>query len=299
MVRFKVIKGSHLLLAFAVIVLLAVIAFILIQSGTHTLPSAGSTAQDKEMVQLDTTNEEAKAAVAFASNASVPTLQIEIIADAPSAAPQERARTVLIYHTHTHEAYAQDSDDPYEAIETWRTIDEEHSVVRVGSALADALTKLGYKVTHDTTDHEQDALSSAYERSLVTLQGYDERFDLRIDLHRDAYVEGLEEHFSDSEGERYAQVMLLVGRGDGYSGADRPPYEENLAFAQRLTNAINEQKHGLCRNVTVKKGRYNQHVDTRCILVEVGHNLNTLREALASVPALANGIDTVMRELPQ
>ena len=296
MVRFKVIKGSHLLLAFAVIVLIAVIAFILIQSGTKTLPSAGSIAPDAEIVQLDTTNEEAKAAVAFASNASVPTLKIEIIADAPSTTPLQDAPTVLIYHTHTHEAYSQDSEDPYEAIETWRTVDEEHSVVRVGTALADALTALGYKVTHDTTDHEQDALSSAYERSLVTLQNYPERFDLRIDLHRDAYVEGLVEHFTGPDGGKYAQLMLLVGRGDDYSDADRPPYEKNLAFAQRLTNAVNERVPGLCRNVTVKKGRYNQHVDARCILVEVGHNLNTLREALASVPALAQSIDAVLRE---
>ena len=296
MVRFKVIKGSHLLLAFAVIVLLAVIAFILIQSGAQTLPSAGTAAQDREIVQLDTTNEEAKAAVAFASNASVPALQIEIIPDAPSAAPIESGGTILIYHTHTHEAYAQDSDDPYEAIETWRTMDEEHSVVRVGTALADALTALGYRVTHDTTDHEQDALSSAYERSLVTLEGYNESFDLRIDLHRDAYVDGLEERYTGPDGTKYAQLMLLVGRGDGYSGADRPPYEENLAFAQRLTNALNEQLPGLCRNVTVKKGRYNQHTDERCILVEVGHNLNTLREALNSVPALAQAIDILMRE---
>ena len=153
MVRFKVIKGSHLLLAFAVIVLLAVIAFILIQSGAQILSSAKSTAADKEIVQLDTTNEEAKAAIAFASNVSAPVLQIEIIPDAPASAPRSDAPSVLIYHTHTHEAYAQDSEDPYEAIETWRTVDEEHSVVRVGTALADALTSLGYKVNHDTTDH--------------------------------------------------------------------------------------------------------------------------------------------------
>ena len=296
MVHFKVIKGSHLLLAFAVIVLLAAIAFILIQGGAQTLKGSSAPAPDREIVQQDTTNEEAKAALAFASNASVPTLQIEVIADAPSAPPTEDTRTILIYHTHTHEAYAQDSDDPYEAIETWRTVDEEHSVVRVGSALADALTSMGYKVIHDTTDHEQDALSSAYERSLITMENYGESFDLRIDLHRDAYVDGLETDFAGPDGTRYAQLMLLVGRGDGYSGADRPPYEENLAFAQRLSGILNEQLSGICRNVTVKKGRYNQHTDARCILVEVGHNLNTLQEALNSVPTLARGIDTILRE---
>ncbi len=295
MVRFKVVKGSHLLLGFAVIVLLAVIAFILLQGGIPGLPSAREAAPDAEIVQLNPSDGEARAAVAFASNASGQQLQIEVIADEPAAEPMPDAKTVLIYHTHTHEAYAQDSEDPYEAIETWRTADEQHSVVRVGAALAEALTKLGYRVTHDTTDHEQAALSTAYERSLETLSRYAPGYDLRIDLHRDAYVEGLTEHFTGPDGERYAQLMLLVGRGDGYEGSERPPYEENLAFAQRLTGALNARMDGICRNVTVKKGRYNQQTDARCILVEVGHNLNTLREALASVPVLAQGIDDVLR----
>lgn len=304
MIRFKVIKGSHLLLTFAVIVLLAVIGFILLQGGFDVAPGARPSAADADIVQNDATGAEARAAVALASSTSamsdVPsTLQIEVVADAPSAAPAAEAPTVLIYHTHTHEAYAQDSADPYEAVETWRTVDEQHSVVRVGTALAEALTELGYNVTHDTTDHELEALSTAYERSLATLERYDGHFDLRIDLHRDAYVDGLQECYEGPDGLRCAQLMLLVGRGDGYSGAERPPYEENLAFAQRLTWALNERMPGICRNVTVKKGRYNQHVDERCILVEVGHNLNTLREALAAVPTLAQGIDDALRETAQ
>lgn len=299
MVRFKVVKGSHLLLAFAAIALLAVIALILIQSSAETVSSAAQdvseTVSEAEIVQLDTPDGEAKAAIAFASNLSVPPLRIEVVSDVPTPSVDD-STTVLIYHTHTHEAYDQVSDDPYDAIETWRTVDESHSVVRVGSALADALEDLGYRVIHDTTDHEQDALSSAYDRSLETLQRYTESFDLRIDLHRDAYVDGLMKHFAGPDGAQYAQLMLLVGRGDEYSGDERPPYEENLAFAQRLTTLLNEETPGICRNVTVKKGRYNQHVDQRCILVEVGHNLNTLQEALASVPTLAKGIDGALRE---
>ena len=48
MVRFKVVKGSHLLLGFAVVVLLAVIAFIALQGGV-ALPSAETAAPDAEM----------------------------------------------------------------------------------------------------------------------------------------------------------------------------------------------------------------------------------------------------------
>ncbi len=290
MVRFKVVKGSHLLLLLAVIVLVAVLAFILIQGASGDVPAvsgdAARAAAEGEIV-------EAKALSAFASTASAG-LQIEIVADTPAPAAGEDEPSILIYHTHTHEAYEQDAGDPYEAVETWRTADEEHSVVRVGQALADALSSLGYRVTHDTTDHEQDDLSSSYVRALETLESYEEPFDLVIDLHRDAYSEGLPIGIEAPDGGRCAQIMLLVGRGDNYPESQRADYAENLAFAQRITSALNARFPGLGRNVTVKQGRHNQHIGGHAILVEVGHNMNTLQQALNSVPYLAEAIDSAL-----
>ena len=66
MVRFKVVKGSHLLLAVAIIVLIAAIAFILIQEGGAPSESAGAGAQ-MQILQTNPT-EEAKALSAFASS---------------------------------------------------------------------------------------------------------------------------------------------------------------------------------------------------------------------------------------
>lgn len=292
MVRFKVIKGSHLLLGIAVVALALVVAFILYQSGAA--PAANPSQPPGQELVLNRTDSEAKAQPAFASIASGG-LRIEVIADTPAPDPEAKGKRILIYHTHTHEAYAQNPDDPYEAIESWRTADTNHSVVRVGAALASALEALGYSVTHDATDHELDALDNAYLRSLETMQRYAESFDLRIDLHRDAYVEGLLPCLETANGAQYAQLMLLVGRGDAYEAAERPPYAANLEYAQRLTSALNARVEGICRNVTVRQARYNQHVDRRCILVEVGHNLNTLEQALASVPHLAQAIDDTLR----
>ena len=281
MIRFKVVKASHLLLGFAVIALAVVIALILFASPPQR--AAESAAQ-----------QEAKAVSAFASNPSE--LMIEIVRDAtpaPSAAPRG---SILIYHTHTHEAYRQVEGDPYVAVEAWRTTDSEHSVVRVGDALANALENLGYAVVHDVTDHEQDELSTAYERSLKTLEGYEQTFDLIVDLHRDAYSEGLATAFTDELGREYAQLMLLVGRGDNYLPENKPDYEGNLRFAQSVSRHANELIPGICRNVTVKVGRYNQHMGTRAILAEVGHNENTLAQALSSVDCLAKAIDAALSE---
>lgn len=284
MVRFKVIRGSHLLLALSALILTAVVIFILLQSS-----SAGSenisTAKDLN-VQADF---EAKAYTAFASNPSVNSMEIQIIKDKPDTPPLANAPRILIYHTHTHEAYQQIDSDPYEELESWRTADIEHSVVRVGAALEDALSKHECFVMHDTTDHELDDVSLSYVRALETLESYTTDFDLIIDLHRDAYSESLPLRLEDGD-EPCAQIMLLVGDGGEYSGSEAPNYEKNLSFAQHLTGELNQNRPGIARNVTVKKGRFNQHMGNTAVLIEVGHNQNTLNEALETIPFLAKSI---------
>lgn len=281
MVRFKVIKGSHLLLAISAVILLGVVLFVALQLNAA------------EGVVGQHVRSEAKVVETFASAVSSE-IMIEIIPDAPPTMAPE-AKAILIYHTHTHEAYEQDASDPYEAVETWRTTDQAHSVVRVGAALGEALTDMGFRVVHDVSDHEMEDLSNSYVRSLETLKSYREKFDLYIDLHRDAYLDGMLPYLDDG-GNQYAQMMLLVGRGDKHSSDQRPNYEANLRFAQRLTSALNQIKEGIARNITVKTGRYNQHIGTPSILIEVGHNKNTLTQALNSVPVAAQAIASILND---
>nr|HML48656.1 stage II sporulation protein P [Clostridia bacterium] len=109
---------------------------------------------------------------------------IQIVTRERGAVPR-----VLIYHTHTYEAYEPTPENPYVATEKWRTKDAVHNVCRVGELLAEILRdRYGMDVVHDVTEHELPDLNSAYTRSLKTLDGYTQRgetFDLYIDLHRD------------------------------------------------------------------------------------------------------------------
>ena len=207
--------------------------------------------------------------------------------------PVERPR-VLIYHTHTHEAYAQTAADPYRETESWRTEDQTHSVVRVGEALAALLTDYGFDVVHDTADYEYPKLNTAYARSLDMLETKrGETFNLCVDLHRDAWDKSMAECACIGS-QRAAQLMMLIGNGGNFD--IKPDYEANLAFAARLTDRINALCDGLCRPVMVKNGRYNQHLFTPSVLIEVGHNLNTLDEALASMPVLAEALADLLKE---
>ncbi len=165
-------------------------------------------------------------------------------------------------------------------------------MVRVGEVLSELLVGRGFDVTHDVTNHEPPELATAYARSLHTLEGYPQRFDLYIDLHRDAYTPVVYKTLSvKAGGVSAAQIMLLVGNGKGFDD-DPAYYPRNLTFAKKLTGRINALSPGMGQEVLVKNGRYNQHLGLS-ILVEAGHNRNTLMEAITSMPYLADAITDV------
>lgn len=216
--------------------------------------------------------------------------------------PHTLGKRVLIYHTHTYEAYEKADGDPYQETEQWRTADEGYNVVRVGEELAGLLRGLGVEVVHDTTAFEPPNLSSAYTRSLEMLRqrrAAGESFDLYIDLHRDAYVASQTgANTVNVGGAELARMMLLIGKGEGQTtqGFDeRPDWEANLAIAQAITDAVNAQAQGLCKDVRMKSGRFNQHIAVGCVLVEAGNNRNTLAQALAAMPYLADAIVETLR----
>ena len=300
MIRFKVVRASRLLLCLALVVLAAVVAVILISGARRSEAQPNRTAASL----VEAAESEARTHAAFASlsagqatPAAAAGIQIEVVVDEEAAdRPDADAPSVLIYHTHTHEAYEQVSDDPYVALEAWRTADDDHSIVRVGEALAGHLRAHGFDVVHDITDHEGNDLPTAYTRSLQTLQGYQRRFDLYIDLHRDAYSEGMPLRFIAEDGTPCARPMVLIGNGVGFD--EKPFYEENLAFAKALTRRIDRACPGLCRSVLVKDGRYNQHIGVFSILIEIGHNRNTLDEAINTTAYVANALYSLMIEQP-
>lgn len=277
MIRFKVVKASKLLLCAAIALLAAVVIVILVRYSLSSEPQVQTSSANLVQTEAETQMVFASSDVTRQRDRAI---QVEVVKPDP--------RRVLIYHTHTHEAYEQVRDDPYEALEAWRTADADHSVLRVGTELAKCLRDEGFEVTHDLTDHENDALSTAYTRSLETLEGYDKPFDLYIDLHRDAWSEGMQVRYTDLDGTPLAQPMVLIGNGNGFDV--KPHYAENLAFAQVLTDLINAEHPGLCKDVLVKDGRYNQHIGVFAILIEFGHNKNTLREALNTAPIVAHAI---------
>lgn len=203
---------------------------------------------------------------------------------------------ILIYHTHSTEAYTATASSPYVQTGSFRTADPSKSVLAVGEALAQRLRiQYGFSVIHDTTDHEPPSLKTAYERSEKTMRRYLEKYPsliLFIDIHRDASSD--EKDYVMVDETPTARLMCVVGQGIKY--ADKPDFDRNFALAASLTENLRHIEKRLARDVRVKTGRYNQHIGQLSLLIEVGHNANTLEQALHAVPSLAESLALTLAE---
>lgn len=211
------------------------------------------------------------------------------------------APRILIYHTHATEAYRQTPASSYVESGAWRTEEADKSVLAVGARLAALLKdEYGLNVLHDTTNHEPPKLSTSYSRSVETMRAYQTQYpslSMFIDVHRDAY--GSDEGKTDYliiDGKEVARVMFVVGTGEGATGngfGEMPDFESNYALAAAVSAKLQGVDAQLARDIRVKTGRYNQHVSDQCLLAEVGHNMNTLEQALNAADDLAAAIADV------
>ncbi|MBO4848649.1 MAG: stage II sporulation protein P [Clostridia bacterium] len=213
---------------------------------------------------------------------------------------------ILVYHTHDTEAYRMTETDVYEASGSCRTEDAEHNVLAVGEELCRILREeYGIYAIHACERHEKPLLTSAYSRSLETMRYYKRMYpslEMFIDLHRDGVDDtGFEKDFVTVDGLECARMMFVVGTGKSGKSSqfapeesdtehDMPDFESNYALALRLTETLLSYNDRFMRSVRVKSGKYNQQVSDKCLLVEVGHNANTLEQAKNSMKYLARAI---------
>ena len=312
MIRIKVFKLSQLIGAavLAALLLVAIVVGVRVFSGAQDAPetagdlglSASAEAPQADKPSAWLLPEEAVPVTAEGEMGDVPDdedrirVEIEKIEGEFIAEPKAQPR-VLLYHTHSYEAFAQDPDDPYEETTQWRSADPNYNIMAVGARLKEELEARGIEVVHDLTEHEPPKLGTAYIRSLETLESYaeaGEEFDLVLDIHRDAAsTRNTDPSAVLVDGKSCARLMMLIGTGEGDDGEGfsvKPNWQENYKLAQALTDGLNALAPDLCRDVMVKTGRYNQHMSERAVLVEVGHNENTLEEALNAMTPLADVI---------
>ena len=201
---------------------------------------------------------------------------------------------ILIYHTHSQEAFANSVPG-----------DVSQTVVGLGDYLTSLLEEKGYRVLHHTGiyDMENGVLERdyAYDRALPVLEqilAENPSIQVVIDLHRDGVSEGV--HLvTDVNGEQTARIMFFNGMCRNETGertdVTNPYREDNLAFSLQSALQLESYYPGMLRVVYLKQSRYNQHLRSRSMLVEIGAQTNTVEEVYRSIPVLADILSKVLQ----
>ena len=218
---------------------------------------------------------------------SIESINAEILNETPQKTKEKKK--VLIYHTHTDEAYLK-GDKDYVETSVGRTLDERYSVVSVGNSLKTALEGYGFTVIHDKTNNVRKGFNKAYETSYETIEPYIGKVDVFIDMHRDAYM-GQSKNTVTKDGVEYARLCFVVAKGENYTY--KPNWEDNYKLAQTLTNKLNEICPEICKDIIFKNTRFNQHVSKSCLLIEMGNEQNTVEEVRATALIVAQAFNEI------
>lgn len=123
-------------------------------------------------------------------------------------------KNIVLFHTHSCESYTSSDSFPYTPTGTFRTVDLNFSVTRVGTELENQLKQYNYNVVHNTSYHDYPAYNGSYTRSLATVENILKTTpsDIVMDVHRDAI--GSKSDYAPivkiGENDVAAQIMFVI-----------------------------------------------------------------------------------------
>ncbi len=197
---------------------------------------------------------------------------------------------ILIYHTHASEMYS----DSRKGV-------QEDTVVGPGNYLTELLEKKGYVVYHDQTAYDKKDGKDNRNYAYSTARPHIEKFlkehpsvEVVIDLHRDSGTKRV----TMINGKETAQIMFFNGLCRNANGPivdlENPYILDNLAFSLQSNLVGRSMYPGLMYKIYLKNYRYNQHLCPRYLLIELGTQQNTVKEAYNAMEPLAEILDQVL-----
>ncbi|MCL1916823.1 MAG: stage II sporulation protein P [Peptococcaceae bacterium] len=188
-----------------------------------------------------------------------------------------------LYNTHTSESYV--GSGGQERAEKGIRGD----ICAFTKALASELNARKIPTVHDPTVNDT-VFTEAYTASYrVAKRLYDQNPDMRLllDIHRDGVPQAVGKSTVKINGKETARIMIIVGQR-------HDTWKANNALAQRIIQVGEAKYPGLFLTKVhyASDARYNQHISSGALLLEIGNQLNTPEEAMNAAGPLAE----VLRE---
>lgn len=209
---------------------------------------------------------------------------------------------VLIMHTHTSESYLQkDTGYFYENFYP-RSLENSKNVTAVGEMITQVLKNHGINTIHSMTYHDNPSYNGSYCRAAQTIKETLEKYpsiQMVIDIHRDSMGNkelGKVKPTFTYDGKKASQLMIICGCDpDGSVGF--PNWEKNLSLGLRLQKYCETLFPGITRPLNFAKVKYNEHLTPGSLLIEVGSDVNTLKESLHTGFMLGTSLSKMLNEL--
>lgn len=204
---------------------------------------------------------------------------------------------VLIYHTHSQEAFADSVSG-----------DTSTTIMGMGDYLSKLLNeKYGISTLHhegvyDLVGGNLDR-SKAYqlaEPEITKILEENPSIEVVIDLHRDGVGEGT--HLvTEINGKPTAQIMFFNGLSRTKANGDiaylaNPYIEDNLALSLQMQISAAQKYPGFTRRIYLRGYRYNMHLKPKTLLIEAGAQTNTVEEMRNAMDVLADTLDNVLTD---
>ena len=209
--------------------------------------------------------------------------------------------TILVYHSHTTEAYTLLDVGYYTKSLDLRSDDNSKNMVRVGDELVEYLEMQGFNVIHDTQIHDEN-YNGAYDSSRASIEKYLEEYpsiEITIDVHRDdiTYENKTKVKPTATINGKKAAKMMIISGCEYNSITNFPNWESNLRFNLAIQNSVEKMYPGLMRPILFAERRYNMFETKNSFLLEVGTDGNTLDEACYSARLFAVALgDMLLKE---
>ena len=188
--------------------------------------------------------------------------------------PVKKEPIVYLYNSHQGEEYKSNYLD---------TFNIKNNVLIASFILKEYLSVLGIEAyveensVADVLHANGWRYNSSYKASRILMEEAKKNnpsFTYYIDLHRDSSPYNITT--TNINNENYARLLFVIG-------LENPGYENNLAFATKLNEAINQKYPSLSRGIIKKQGKgvngvYNQDFSPNTILIELGGQYNTIEE---------------------
>lgn len=207
--------------------------------------------------------------------------------------------TILIYHSHTTEAYTLLDVGYYKSSDA-SSKDASLNMVRVGDEIVKYLELQGFNVIHDTEIHDTD-YNKSYANSGKSVAKYLEEYpsiEVTIDVHRDdiTYSNKTKVKPTAVINDKKAARMMIISGCEYNRVKNFPDWEENLKFDLQVQNKVEQLYPGLMRPILFSERKYNMYQTHYSFLLEVGTDANTLDEACYSARMFAKALGELLDE---